>query len=52
MEKVFDYRKPEELKQYLDESGRIKPRRKTKLSAEEQRQMTTAVERARHLLLL
>lgn len=48
----FDYRDPENLKQYLDAQGRIKSRRKTKLSAEEQRKMTQAVRRARHLLML
>ncbi len=52
MEMKFDYRKPEELKRYLDKQGRIKPRRKTKLPAEEQRQMVIAVKRARHLALL
>ena len=50
--KKFDYRNPEELKRYLDQSGRIKPQWKTKLSAEEQRHMVKAVKRARHLALL
>ncbi len=31
----FDYRKPEKLKRYLDDFGRIKPRWKTGLSPKE-----------------
>lgn len=51
-ERKFDYRKPEELKRYLDDFGRIKSRRKTGLSLEEHHKMTQAVKRARHLALL
>lgn len=50
--KKFDFHKPEELMQYLDEWGRIKPRAKTGLTAEEHRRMVKAVKRARHLALL
>lgn len=48
----FSYRRPDDLKQYLDESGRIKSRRKTGLSSDEQRSLEQAVKRARHLALL
>ncbi len=51
-ERKFDYRKPEELKHYLDSFGRIKPRWKTGLSPEEHHKMTREVKRARHLALL
>lgn len=51
-EQKFDYRKPEELKRYLDDFGKIKPRRKTGLSPEEHHKMAQAVKRARHLALL
>lgn len=52
MQKKFDYRDTESLRQYLDPQGRIKLRQKTKLTAKEHRQMTTAVKRARHLAML
>lgn len=48
----FDYRKPEKLKRYLDDFGRIKPRWKTGLSPKEQHEMTQAAKRAKHLVLL
>lgn len=51
-ERKFDYKKPEELREYLDKHGRILPRRETGLSAVEQRKMGRAVKRARSLALL
>jgi small subunit ribosomal protein S18 len=48
----FDYKNVATLQQYLDPHGRIKPRHKTKLTPQQQNQLTTAVKRARHLALL
>jgi small subunit ribosomal protein S18 len=47
-----DYKNPESLRRYLTEGGKILPRRVSGLSAFEQRQLTTAIKRARHLALL
>ena len=48
----FDYRDAKTLQRYLDTYGRIEPISKTGLSAKKQRQLATAVKRARHLALL
>ena len=48
----FDYRDAKTLQRYLDNYGRIEPIAKTGLSAKQQRQLATAVKRARHLALL
>lgn len=47
-----DYKDVELLKSYLNEQGKILPRRITNVSARFQRQLTRAVKRARHLSLL
>lgn len=47
-----DYKDVELLKSYLNEQGKILPRRITNVSAKFQRQLTRAVKRARHLALL
>ncbi len=52
MSNNFDYKDVETLKQYLDPQGRIKSRRKTKLTPKQQKQLTTAVKRARQIALL
>lgn len=49
---TFDYKAPDALRQYINEYGRIRPRRQTRLCAKEQRAMAVAVKRARHLALL
>ena len=49
---TFDYTKPESLRRYLNEYGRIRPRRQTRLCAKEQRRLAIAVKRARHIALL
>lgn len=49
---VLDYKQPEELKRYLTEYGRIRPRRQTRLSPVDQRKLAREVKRARHLALL
>lgn len=48
----IDYKDVETLKAYLNEQGKILPRRMTGVSAKFQRQLTVAVKRARHMALL
>lgn len=48
----FDYRDAKSLQRYLDAYGRIEPIAKTGLSAKQQKQLMTAIKRARHLALL
>lgn len=48
----FDYKKPEELRQYLTSHGRIKPQRLNSLCAKNQRWLTREIKRARQLALL
>ncbi len=50
--KYVDYKDPEFLKQFVNEQGKILPRRITGTSLKYQRRVATAVERARHLALL
>jgi small subunit ribosomal protein S18 len=48
----IDYKDVETLKRYLNDQGKLLPRRLTGVSAKFQRQLTTAVKRARHVALL
>ena len=48
----IDYKDVETLKRYLSDQGKLLPRRMTGISAMFQRQLTTAVKRARHVALL
>lgn len=48
----IDYKDTDTLKRFLTEGGKILPRRLTGLSAKQQRQLTLAIKRARHLALL
>ena len=50
--KFIDYKAPEFLKHFLNEQGKILPRRITGTSVKFQRKVATAVKRARHLALL
>ena len=50
--KYVDYKDPEFLKRFLNEQGKILPRRVTGTSLKYQRKVATAVKRARHLALL
>jgi len=50
--KYIDYKDAEFLKKFLNEQGRILPRRLTGTSLKFQRKVATAVKRARHLALL
>lgn len=51
-EEVSDYKDPARLKRFLTERGKVLPRRITGLSAKQQRQISLAIKRARHLALL
>jgi small subunit ribosomal protein S18 len=48
----INYKDTETLRRFLTEGGKILPRRLTGLTAKQQRQLTTAIKRARHLALL
>ncbi|MFV0468734.1 MAG: 30S ribosomal protein S18 [Dysgonomonas sp.] len=50
--KYNDYKEPEVLKNFLNEQGKILPRRITGTSLKFQRRIAQAVKRARHLALL
>ena len=50
--KFIDYKDLEFLKKFLNEQGKILPRRITGTSVKFQRKVATAVKRARHLALL
>ena len=47
-----DYKDVELLKRFLNEQGKLLPRRISNVSARFQRQLTTAVKRARHMALI
>jgi small subunit ribosomal protein S18 len=48
----FDYKDTKTLQRYIDIYGQIEPRTKTGLSQKQQKQLTVAIKRARHLALL
>lgn len=48
----IDYKDVDTLKKFLTEGGKILPRRLTGLNAKQQRSLTLAIKRARHLALL
>ena len=50
--KEIDYKDLEVLKQYITETGKIVPSRITGTKAKYQRQLATAIKRARYLALL
>ena len=50
--KYVDYKHAEFLKKFLNEQGKILPRRLTGTSQKFQKKVATAVKRARHLALL
>lgn len=49
---VIDYKDIDLLKRYISDRGKLMPSRITGVSAKYQRQLTTAVKRARQLALL
>ena len=48
----IDYKDVPRIRRYLSDRGKIVPRRVTGTCARHQRQLTTAIKRARHLALL
>lgn len=50
--KYIDYKDPEFLKKFLNEQGKILPRRLTGTSLKYQRKVARSIKRARHLALL
>ena len=50
--KYIDYKDPEFLKKFLNEQGKLLPRRITGTSLKFQRRVAQAVKRARHLALI
>ncbi len=50
--KYIDYKDPEYLKKFLNEQGKILPRRITGTSIKYQKKVAVAIKRARHLALL
>ena len=49
---MSDYKETAKLRRFLSERGKILPRRTTGTCAAHQRQLTTAIKRARHVALL
>ena len=49
---VLDYKNGEQLKKFVNEKGKILPRRATGACAKHQRDITQAVKRARHIAVL
>jgi small subunit ribosomal protein S18 len=48
----FDYKDVKTMQRYINVYGQIEPATKTGLSTKQQRQLATAIKRARHLALL
>ena len=49
---VLDYKNADQLRKFINEKGKILPRRTTGACAKHQRDITTAVKRARHIAIL
>ena len=48
----IDYKKNENLRRFITEDGKIRPRRQTGTCAKHQRELARAIKRARHIALL
>jgi small subunit ribosomal protein S18 len=48
----FDYKDVKTLQRFVNIYGQIDPRKKTSLSESQQRQLSKAIKRARHIALL
>jgi len=48
----IDYKDVELLKRFINDRGKIVPRRQSGITAAEQRRLTRAIKRARHVALL
>ena len=51
-ELVLDYKNYDQMKKFVNEKGKILPRRATGACAKHQREITQAVKRARHIAIL
>ncbi len=51
-DRVLDYKNVDDVKEFISEAGKILPRRITGTCAKHQRDVTTAVKRARHIALI
>ncbi len=51
-ELTFTYKEPEVLRRFVTREGYIRPRTRTGLSAQQQRQLAQSVKRARELALI
>ena len=51
-ELVLDYKNADQLKKFINDKGKILPRRATGACAKHQRDITLAVKRARHIAVL
>ena len=49
---VLDYKNADQLKKFINDKGKILPRRATGACAKHQRDITIAVKRARHIAVL
>ena len=49
---VIDFKDANKLRRYITEKGKILPRRQTGVCASHQRELATAIKRARHMALL
>ena len=49
---VIDYKLADQLRRFVSEDGKIRPRRQTGTCARHQRLMSIAIKRARHLAML
>jgi small subunit ribosomal protein S18 len=49
---VIDYKQADLLRRFVSEDGKIRPRRQTGTCARHQRELATAIKRARHIALL
>ena len=49
---VLDYKNADQMKKYVNEKGKILPRRATGACAKHQRDITQAIKRARHIAIL
>jgi small subunit ribosomal protein S18 len=50
--KTIDYKQVDVLQRYMNEYGRIRPRRQTGTCAKHQRALAQAIKRARHIALV
>lgn len=49
---VLDYKNEEQLRKFINDKGKILPRRATGACAKHQRDITLAIKRARHIAIL